>query len=81
LPCLDIGPRQSGREAPPNTVHVDKADRNSIKIALKAARDLDRESLRHPYGDGDAGRQIADTLARVLSDIAATAITRKHNTY
>ncbi|MGD8378219.1 MAG: UDP-N-acetylglucosamine 2-epimerase [Gammaproteobacteria bacterium] len=68
LPCVDVGIRQQGRLRAANILHA-QADRQAILDALeKAASPAFRESLQgmdNPWGDGEAGRRIADTLASV----------------
>lgn len=63
LPVVDIGPRQAGRERANNAFHaLETAE--GVAGALRHARALDRGMIRHPYGDGTAGRRIAEILAR-----------------
>lgn len=63
LPAVDIGPRQAGRERPPNVVHAAFETPAAIREAIAAARALDRSALTHPYGDGRAAVRIAAFLA------------------
>lgn len=64
VPVVDVGPRQRGRERPGHAVHADREDAGEIERAAHAARSLDLASLVHPYGDGRAGRRIAEVLSR-----------------
>jgi UDP-hydrolysing UDP-N-acetyl-D-glucosamine 2-epimerase len=63
LPAVDIGPRQAGRERPPNVIHASFETPAAIREAIAAARALDRSALTHPYGDGRAAVRIAAHLA------------------
>ena len=63
VPVVNIGKRQAGRDRSPNVIDVDH-DRGEIIAAI-------RKHLAHGpyppsglYGDGNAGRRIADLLAR-----------------
>ncbi len=64
VPCVNIGPRQSGRERCGNVIDCDYGSTN-VKQAIARALKLDLRRLRHPYGDGHAGRRIADLLAKI----------------
>jgi UDP-N-acetylglucosamine 2-epimerase len=77
VPCVNIGPRQNGREKPGNVIDCE-CDRHAIAHAIEQAKRLDLRRMRHPYGRGDTGRRIAETLANV--DLTALPL-RKHNTY
>lgn len=64
IPCVNVGPRQDGREIAANVVHCPYGTgfvRGAIVNA--EARDL----LNHwtPYGDGTTGFQITDILANI----------------
>lgn len=75
--CLNIGPRQGGRERPGNVVDCDYGER-AVRAALHQALDLDLRRMRHPYGNGRAGERIAEVLAQVdLADLPG----RKQNSY
>jgi GDP/UDP-N,N'-diacetylbacillosamine 2-epimerase (hydrolysing) len=76
VPCVNIGPRQNGREKPANVVDCDYGVR-SVLLAIRKATALDLRKMHHPYGDGRAGKRIAQTLAAI--DLAAVPI-RKQNT-
>ncbi|MBL8964269.1 MAG: UDP-N-acetylglucosamine 2-epimerase (hydrolyzing) [Phycisphaeraceae bacterium] len=79
LPAVDVGERQAGRERPSNVVHAQDGDHDAIAAAIQAATALDRSTITHPYGPGDAGRKAADTLASV--DPRSPGLLRKHNAY
>lgn len=83
LPCVNIGPRQAGRERPASVVDVERGAPGAVREAVAAARSIDRWAVRHPYGDGRAGERIAAVLADTAlargSDRAA--FVRKHNTF
>jgi len=75
--CVNVGPRQAGREAPSHVVACGYG-RSAVAEAIRAARRLDLTRFRHPYGRGDTGMQIAARLAALdLGDIPV----RKRNTY
>jgi UDP-N-acetylglucosamine 2-epimerase len=77
VPCVNIGPRQSGRERPGNVVDCSYGE-TSVRRAVAKAMALRRGRLRHPYGNGRTGQRIATLLATInLSKIP----TRKHNAY
>ena len=71
LPVVNIGLRQSGRPRSENIIDVDSttaAIRNGIQQALSPQfRELSQRS-QNIYGDGTAGRIIADRLATVELD-------------
>ncbi|MFI4860531.1 MAG: UDP-N-acetylglucosamine 2-epimerase [Phycisphaerales bacterium JB063] len=74
---INIGPRQGGREAPRTVVPCDYGVAH-VREALKRALKLDTSKLRHPYGKGDAGPRIIDTLASIdLRNVPR----RKRNTF
>lgn len=75
--CVNIGPRQGGREAPACVTACAYGQR-AVRAACKAALVLDTKRLRHPYGNGAAGKRIADLLAALPLD---TLPRRKRNTY
>ncbi len=77
VPCVNIGPRQAGREKPANVTDCDYG-RSHITRALRRALKLDLRRMRHPYGKGDTGQRIAETLA--TADLASIPL-RKRNAY
>ncbi len=66
-PCVNIGPRQSGREAPGNVVACAYGER-TVRAAVRRALRLDLRRKRHPYGDGHTGQRIAELLATIDLD-------------
>lgn len=75
--CVNIGPRQGGREAPGHVVNCGYGV-GRVRDAVREALALDTQRLRHPYGKGDAGRLIVETLAGLnLRNLSR----RKRNTY
>lgn len=77
VPCVNIGPRQSGREKPNNVIDCDYGEEN-VGRALRRAMRMDRRRIRHPYGDGRAGERIAEVLVRL--DLNKATV-RKRNAY
>lgn len=77
VPCVNIGPRQNGREKPGNVIDCGY-DEQAIIRAVRQAMKLDLRRMRHPYGDGRAGQRIADLLA--LTELSSVPL-RKQNTY
>ncbi len=66
-PVVDIGPRQDGREHGPNVRNVPfdpAAIREAIETIWNGGRPR-RSRAANVYGGGDAGRRIADVLAKV----------------
>ena len=61
--CIDVGPRQGGRERPPHAIHVPDYAPSAIRRALDRGRIEPVLPFRHPYGDGRAGPRIAELLA------------------
>jgi UDP-hydrolysing UDP-N-acetyl-D-glucosamine 2-epimerase len=76
-PCVNIGPRQGGREKPANVIDCDYGQR-PVRAAIDRALQLDLRRMRHPYGDGRSGRRIAERLAAI--DLHRVPL-RKRNTY
>ena len=64
VPAVNIGSRQRGRECGVNVMHIE-----SESVAIEAAINRQIEHGRYPmsslYGDGKAGKRIADILATV----------------
>jgi len=75
--CVNVGPRQAGREKCANVIDCD-CGRANVAAALEKALALDLRRLRHPFGGGRTGQRIADTLASI--DLGAVPL-RKRNTY
>lgn len=76
-PCLNIGPRQAGREKPGNVIDCDYGQSN-VATAIEKVMTLDLNEMHHPYGDGQSSDRIAETLAKI--DLKSVLI-RKQNTY
>ncbi len=71
LPCVNIGRRQQGRERAANIIDCQaqpEAITAAMQAALKPAFRDSLEGLQNPYGDGTAGRKIADILAQIPLD-------------
>jgi UDP-hydrolysing UDP-N-acetyl-D-glucosamine 2-epimerase len=62
VPVVNVGSRQDGRERGANVVDV-AHDRRAIAEAIVAQGAHGRYAPSGPYGDGQAGRRIADLLA------------------
>jgi UDP-N-acetylglucosamine 2-epimerase len=75
--CVNIGPRQNGREKPGNVVDCQYRE-SSVRAALAKALSLQLARLRHPYGNGQTGARVAKALANVTLE---TMPLRKRNTY
>lgn len=75
--CVNIGPRQGGREKPRSVIDTDCGEK-SVRAAINRAMKLDLRRMRHPYGDGRTGTRVADLLATVELDRLPL---RKRNTY
>ncbi len=63
IPVVNIGGRQAGRERGKNVMDVDY-DKEAIKEAIKAQIANGHYNPDKIYGDGTAGKQIADILAK-----------------
>jgi len=77
VPVINIGNRQAGRLHPPNVIDCSHS-RSSIRSALERALNAPPRVQKHPFGDGRAGRRIADLLESI--DLANVPI-RKLNRY
>lgn len=64
VPTVNIGTRQANRERGPNVTDVAN-DRHAIEAAITQAITTPRPAPSHLYGDGHAGKKIADILATV----------------
>ncbi|MDP2684170.1 MAG: UDP-N-acetylglucosamine 2-epimerase [bacterium] len=72
LPVVDIGTRQNNRERADNVVHVGY-DEGEIKEAINFVLSdndfqIKLKNCKNPYGDGTAGKQIANILAEIEID-------------
>lgn len=79
LACVNIGPRQAGRERPASVVDCPEMQADALSEAMGRAARLSGASHPHPYGDGRAGERIADAIASI--DLADPLLVRKHNAY
>jgi len=64
VPAINIGTRQAGREHGPNVVHA-MYDAESIENAIRSQLVRGRYPRSPLFGDGTAGRRIANVLAEV----------------
>lgn len=64
VPVINIGSRQSGRERGYNVLDIEH-DRLQIKESVRFWQSVGRPERSFVYGKGDAGRRIADILAKV----------------
>jgi UDP-hydrolysing UDP-N-acetyl-D-glucosamine 2-epimerase len=64
VPVVNIGPRQNGREKPANVIDCDYGV-ETVAAAIKQVMTKPPKCRKHPYGDGHAGKRIADLLAKV----------------
>jgi UDP-hydrolysing UDP-N-acetyl-D-glucosamine 2-epimerase len=76
-PCVNIGPRQAGREKPRNVIDCDYGKAN-VEAAVDRALKMNRRKLHHPYGYGNTAERIAHLLATVDLNVITV---RKHNAY
>jgi len=71
-PVVDIGNRQKGREHAENVIHTDHNLDDIEKAINMSIKDEDFkkkvEVCKNPYGDGTAGKQIADILTELSLD-------------
>jgi UDP-hydrolysing UDP-N-acetyl-D-glucosamine 2-epimerase len=77
VPCVNIGPREAGREKPGSVIDCEYGKGN-VRAAVKRALKLNLKKTRHPYGDGRSGERIAEVLATIALDRVTV---RKHNSY
>ena len=75
--CVNVGPRQNGREKPGSVVDCDYGARR-VREAVEKALAIHAWRVRHPYGDGRSGERIAALLA--ATDWSAVDV-RKRNAY
>ncbi|HMN96593.1 MAG TPA: UDP-N-acetylglucosamine 2-epimerase [Phycisphaerales bacterium] len=61
--CVNVGPRQAGREKPPNVIDVPDWNARKIEFAVERALLAPPPPYRHPYGDGRCGEKTAAVLA------------------
>jgi len=75
--CVDVGPRQAGRQKPGNVITCGYGE-SPVTRAIRRAIKLDLRRMRHPYGNGRAGETIAKHLAS--TDLRSIPL-RKQNAY
>ncbi|MHC4219773.1 MAG: UDP-N-acetylglucosamine 2-epimerase, partial [Planctomycetota bacterium] len=66
VPCVNVGPRQDGRERAGNVIDAPlPAAGDSPQVEVAVAQGLEHAADRadHPYGDGGAGARVARVLA------------------
>jgi len=63
VPAVNIGTRQSGRDRGANVIDVDY-DRSQILDAIRVAANIGHCNRDELYGDGQAGRRVAEVLAK-----------------
>src|SRR6202035_5088719 len=63
-PVVNIGSRQTARERGSNVLDVPH-DEGEIAAAIMAQKQGGRRSMEDIYGDGSAGKRIADVLAKL----------------
>lgn len=68
IPAVNIGTRQTGRERGPNVIDCDH-DSKAIVAAIKQQLKHGRHEVCTIYGDGQAGRRIADLLVTCPLDV------------
>tara|TARA_A100001037_G_scaffold306715_1_gene354503 strand:- start:3334 stop:4569 length:1236 start_codon:yes stop_codon:yes gene_type:complete len=68
VPAVNIGTRQQGREHGENVIHVDY-DAAQIEATVNQQISHGRHQSAHLFGDGNAGRKIADVLASVEPNV------------
>lgn len=61
-PSVVVGSRQNGREFSDNVVYLPDFDLNTIKNAIQNQLEHGKYSLSGLYGDGFAGKRIAEIL-------------------
>ena len=65
VPVVNIGDRQEGRMRGKNVLDVKEYDKEKIKKAILTQLKHEKYEGEHIYGDGNAGKKIADILATV----------------
>ncbi|MCC7292063.1 MAG: UDP-N-acetylglucosamine 2-epimerase (hydrolyzing) [Phycisphaerales bacterium] len=65
-PSVNVGARQTGREpGGASVIHVDENSRSISAALARALRTRNRRPAHSVYGDGHAGRKIAEILASI----------------
>lgn len=67
-PCVNIGTRQAGRERGSNVIDVD-CNSEAIEEAIRKQIEHGKYESEPIYGDGTAGKQIADILSKVEVEV------------
>jgi UDP-N-acetylglucosamine 2-epimerase len=62
VPAVNVGTRQNGRQRGKNVIDVDYKGEEIIEAVKKQIKNAKYES-EHIYGDGSAGKKIADVLS------------------
>jgi len=66
VPAINIGRRQQGRECAANVLHLPtRAPASVIEGAIRCQQEIGRFPKSELYGDGTAGKQIAECLSYV----------------
>ena len=81
VPALDVGTRQRGRFSPSSVRHIEQYDVARIAAVMEEVLKDGRGDVQHPYGDGNASRQIFETLRALSSTKSKGQILRKRITY
>jgi UDP-hydrolysing UDP-N-acetyl-D-glucosamine 2-epimerase len=76
--CINVGPRQAGREKPGNVLDCPDGDREAIDEALRRVFLGPPPAYDGRYGHGETGRRTAELLATFPPDNHPI---RKQNTY
>lgn len=76
--CINVGPRQAGREKPPNVLDVPDWDPKRLDAAIARAMSVPLSPFKHPYGNGQAGPRTAQVLASFNEDLHSLT---KRNSY
>ncbi|MBB6429803.1 UDP-N-acetylglucosamine 2-epimerase [Algisphaera agarilytica] len=76
-PAVNIGPRQGGRETPNSVVSCGYGKRG-VTQAIQQTLGLNTRRFRQPYGRGETGQQIAQSLASLRIEQIPV---RKRNAY
>lgn len=79
LACVNVGPRQAGRERPPSVVDCRDMTADALSEAIGRASRLALTRPDHPYGDGQTGERVAAILAS--ADLGDPSLVRKRNAY
>jgi UDP-hydrolysing UDP-N-acetyl-D-glucosamine 2-epimerase len=75
-PSVTIGSRQAGRETSENVITVREFESEKIAVAIKNQLQHGKFTPNYLYGNGNAGRRIAEILCTVNIDIEKRFIRR-----